>query len=564
MTVLAGTALGGKWAEVYFSALRADAIKTSGAVVGAALSLAGILTAVTLIKMYYDMASDEKNGGFGGISLWEVLRPVVLMIVIASSSFIIGAIDDITNSLSGALVSNINTSQVYSREAVEKKMEELRANQRDGFETNAEAAAKRAERNLGTTREEINSRIKAFQLKVGIDADKVKDVSKSVRSDEIASVSSGGGVTNQQTTNYKYYTYNTVRLRKATVQRQIKKFYDEDEAAAQWDMYKEYLRELDELDEETKRQRDLARREDRLIKDLSTDSMGVVEEVIVILFNIVFNLTMIFADVLLCLLAIFFPIVVAFSIIPSWKGSLMNWIGKYIEISMWKPIAAGICWVVGTAQLATKAGALEAVQNAQMIVGGEKYGSWMGCLTATVIVLYAGIKCFWKVPSIATTIFNLGGGALSDFGSMAGAAAMAGAQALGKGAKAAAAPATSMAGGAVAGGMAGVGAGTGAMTGLGNLVGKMTGMGHYSGKGFSGAMNQIFNGGNEISGTDNSKKDGGSTSSASSKTGGGGGSSTSTSSAVSGSSEASGMEGMFGPSNPSIPEANENEGSFVD
>ena len=561
MTVLAGTALGGKWAEVYFSALRADAIKTSGAVVGAALSLAGILTAVTLIKMYYDMASDEKNGGFGGISLWEVLRPVVLMIVIASSSFIIGAIDGITNSLSGALVSNINTSQVYSREAVEKKMEELRANQRDGFETNAEAAAKRAERNLGYTREQLNTNIKAFQLKVGIDANKVKDVPITVQSDEVRTVSTDEGDIEV----YKTYTYNTVRLRETTVQRKIKKVYsDGDEAAAQWDMYKEYLKELNDLDEETKRQRDLARRENRLINDLSTDSMGVVEEVIVILFNIVFNLTMIFADVLLCLLAIFFPVVVAFSIIPSWKGSLMNWIGKYIEVSMWKPIAAGICWVVGTAQLATKAGALEAVQNAQMIVGGEKYGSWMGCLTATVIVLYAGIKCFWKVPSIATTIFGLGGGALSDFGSMAGAAAMAGAQALGKGAKAAASPVTSMAGGAVAGKMAGVGAGTGAMTGLGNLVGKMTGMGHYSGKGFSGAMNQIFNGGNEISGTDNSKKDGGSTSSASHKTGGGGGSSTSTGSAVGGSADASGMEKMFGPSNPSIPEANEEEGSFVD
>ena len=561
MTVLAGTALGGKWAEVYFSALRADAIKTSGAVVGAALSLAGILTAVTLIKMYYDMASDEKNGGFGGISLWEVLRPVVLMIVIASSSFIIGAIDGITNSLSGALVSNINTSQVYSREAVEKKMEELRANQRDGFETNAEAAAKRAERNLGYTREQLNTNIKAFQLKVGIDANKVKDVPITVQSDEVRTVSTDEGDIEV----YKTYTYNTVRLRETTVQRKIKKVYsDGDEAAAQWDMYKEYLKELNDLDEETKRQRDLARRENRLINDLSTDSMGVVEEVIVILFNIVFNLTMIFADVLLCLLAIFFPVVVAFSIIPSWKGSLMNWIGKYIEVSMWKPIAAGICWVVGTAQLATKAGALEAVQNAQMIVGGEKYGSWMGCLTATVIVLYAGIKCFWKVPSIATTIFGLGGGALSDFGSMAGAAAMAGAQALGKGAKAAAAPVTSMAGGAVARKMAGVGAGTGAMTGLGNLVGKMTGMGHYSGKGFSGAMSQIFNGGNEISGTDNSEKDGGSTSTASPKTGGGGGSSTSTGSAVGGSADASGMEGMFGPSNPSIPEANENEGSFVD
>ena len=224
---------------------------------------------------------------------------------------------------------------------------------------------------------------------------------------------------------------------------------------------------------------------------------------------------------------------------------------------MWKPIAAGICWVVGTAQLATKAGALEAVQNAQMIVGGEKYGSWMGCLTATVIVLYAGIKCFWKVPSIATTIFNLGGGALSDFGSMAGAAAMSGAQALGK----AASPATGAAGGALAGAIAGVGTGTGAATGAGKAVGQMLGMQGHSGTGFKGAMKQIFAG-------EGSDKPGASPKNPSPSSGGtaapSSGSAGSPASAIGGSADTSGMEGMFGPSNPSIPEANENEGSFVD
>lgn len=520
MNIFLDTALGGKWAEVYFSSLRADAIKTSGSVVGAALSLAGILTAITLIKMYYDMASDEKNGGFGGISLWEVLRPIVLMIVIASSSFIIGAIDGITNSLSGALVSNINTAQVYSRKAVEDKMAKAKENLRDGFETTAEAAAKRAEKALGYTRDSLNNVIKKFQENLGMDT---KDWTKKVQSSEIESQTEIRSTYGTSTiTHYKTYDYNVVRLKENAVRRNIKKKYKEKEAAEQLDLYREYLQDLENLDEETKRQRDLIIREQRLVNILSSDSIGILEEIVVILFNIVFNLTMIFADVMLCLLAIFFPVVVAFSIIPTWKGSLMNWIGKYIEVSMWKPIAAGVCWIVGTAQIAAQTGALQAVKEAQLTVGGEKYGSVLGCLTATVIILYAGIKCFWKVPSIATTIFGLGGGALSDFGSMAGAAAMAGAQALGKGAKAAAAPVTSMAGGAVAGGMADdVGAWTGAKTGLGNLVGKMTGMGHYSGKGFSGAMNQIFNGGNEISGTDNSKKDDGSTSSASSKTGGG-------------------------------------------
>ena len=260
------------------------------------------------------------------------------------------------------------------------------------------------------------------------------------------------------------------------------------------EIYEALIKDLELLDVETRKNIRASNKKERFLRRFGVLSIGdLVVEFFELLFNIVFNITMVFADVLLCLLAIFFPLVVAFSIVPSWKGSLMQWFGKYIEISMWKPVAAGICYIIGTAQSAVRIGAIKSLDGAQSAAASFS-GSQFGVAIASLLIVYAGIKCFWKVPSIATTIFNLGGGALSDFGSMAGAAAMSGAQALGKAAKTATSPATGAAGGALAGAIAGVGAGTGAATGAGKAIGQMLGMQGHSGTGFKGAMKQIFAG----------------------------------------------------------------------
>lgn len=551
--------LGDEWASRYFSAVRKTAISTAGTITSAALAIAGVLTAIYLVKLYYDMASDEKNGGFGGVPLWDVLRPVFLMIIISSSSLILGTIDGFTNSLSSALVSSINRGQEFVIKKEKELTDDAKNELKGKYNSRYKKARADAEAALNINRKDIESKLSDIMKTAGVE-DTYKITTRLEKTGEIVSGRNAAGYYSYAKTTPVYDTTlvtNTAKMRRKLVTGGIfgtsyARELDEDTRDALWESYEALIKDLELLDVETRKNIRASNKKERFLRRFGVLSIGdLVVEFFELLFNIVFNITMVFADVLLCLLAIFFPLVVAFSIVPSWKGSLMQWFGKYIEISMWKPVAAGICYIIGTAQSAVRIGAIKSLDGAQSAAASFS-GSQFGVAIASLLIVYAGIKCFWKVPSIATTIFGLGGGALSDFGSMAGAAAMAGAQALGKGAKAAAAPATSMAGGAVAGKLAGVGAGTGAMTGLGNLVGKMTGMGHYSGKGFSGAMNQIFNGGNEISGTDNSKK------------GGGGGSSTSTRSAVGGSADASGMEEMFGPSNPSIPEADENEGSFVD
>lgn len=520
--------LGDEWASRYFSAVRKTAISTAGTITSGALAIAGVLTAIYLVKLYYDMASDEKNGGFGGVPLWDVLRPVFLMIIISSSSLILGTIDGFTNSLSSALVSSINKGQEFVIKR-EKELTDNAKNELKGkYKSRYKKARADAEAALNINRKDIESKLSDIMKTAGVE-DTYKITTRLEKTGETVYGRNAAGYYSYAKTIPVYDTTlvtNTAKMRRKLVTGGIfgtsyAKELDEDTRDALWESYEALIKDLELLDVETRKNIRASNKKERFLRRFGVLSIGdLVVEFFELLFNIVFNITMVFADVLLCLLAIFFPLVVAFSIVPSWKGSLMQWFGKYIEISMWKPVAAGICYIIGTAQSAVRIGAIKSLDGAQSAAASFS-GSQFGVAIATLLIVYAGIKCFWKVPSIATTIFGLGGGALSDFGSMAGAAAMAGAQALGKGAKAAAAPVTSMAGGAVAGKLAGVGAWTGAETGLGNLVGKMTGMGHYSGKGFSGAMNQIFNGGNEISGTDNSKKDDESTSSASSKTGGG-------------------------------------------
>lgn len=560
--------LGDEWASRYFSAVRKTAISTAGTITSGALAIAGVLTAIYLVKLYYDMASDEKNGGFGGVPLWDVLRPVFLMIIISSSSLILGTIDGFTNSLSSALVSSINKGQEFVIKREKELTDDAKNELKGKYNSRYKKARADAEAALNINRKDIESKLSDIMKTAGVE-DTYKITIRQEKTGEIVSGRNAAG----------YYSYaktkpvsdttlvtNTAKMRRKLVTGGIfgtsyAKELDEDTRDALWESYEALIKDLELLDVETRKNIRASNKKERFLRRFGVLSIGdLVVEFFELLFNIVFNITMVFADVLLCLLAIFFPLVVAFSIVPSWKGSLMQWFGKYIEISMWKPVAAGICYIIGTAQSAVRIGAIKSLDGAQSAAASFS-GSQFGVAIASLLIVYAGIKCFWKVPSIATTIFNLGGGALSDFGSMAGAAAMSGAQALGKAAKTATSPATGAAGGALAGAIAGVGAGTGAATGAGKAIGQMLGMQGHSGTGFKGAMKQIFAG-------EGSDKPGASPKNSSPSSGGtaapSSGSAGSPASAVGGSADASGMEGMFGPSNPSIPEANENEGSFVD
>lgn len=111
------------------------AIKTStGASASGALALASFIVAVKLIRMGYEAMSDEQQGGFGGITLKSVLRPLLIVIAIHYSgtllSYLDGVVGIISNSVPQKTASTIAANQTkrmrdivityYGEDAIER------------------------------------------------------------------------------------------------------------------------------------------------------------------------------------------------------------------------------------------------------------------------------------------------------------------------------------------------------------------------------------------------------------------------------------------------------------
>lgn len=75
-----------------------------------ALSAACTIVAFQLIKLSYDVMSDEQQGGFGGIRLWQVLRPIIIILAINLSSTLFGWFDYVVNYFASSISSQYSAS----------------------------------------------------------------------------------------------------------------------------------------------------------------------------------------------------------------------------------------------------------------------------------------------------------------------------------------------------------------------------------------------------------------------------------------------------------------------
>lgn len=100
----------GSLMERIFATMRMNAISGSQAFVKIAFALACIFVLIRLIKLAYDIISDEQHGGFGGVKLWDVLKPIVFLGLIQGAPLVVGAIDYTTN----IVVSSVSNSRAIS------------------------------------------------------------------------------------------------------------------------------------------------------------------------------------------------------------------------------------------------------------------------------------------------------------------------------------------------------------------------------------------------------------------------------------------------------------------
>lgn len=367
---------GGGWADGYFSAIRSGIIASSGIVTRLALSLACVFIAFKFIKMYYDFVSDEQNGGFGGVKTWDLLRPIVILILIYNFGTILSYFDGVCNSISSSLVSNMNAT--IEDDKLADRLAQLEEEKELSKKEMKEQAREHAEKQAGDTKEAIQQNIVALTIEIQNDSTYSAE-SKKLKEQKTPS-----------------YNQKQDSLRLATAER--------------LGIQDEYMKNRDAIVTYNKTEElafDIMKSKQKIEKWLKKGG-NAFSSIVTWLFNFFFVIMMSFADIMLCLLAVFGPLSLCLSLLDPWKQTFITWIGRYIETSLWKPIGSAICWIVAKAKTEMGTYADSALsEQLKTMSGDEAIGSLSGIITCLALISFAGILALLQVPNIANSILSL-------------------------------------------------------------------------------------------------------------------------------------------------------------
>ena len=131
-----------------FETTRMSAANMGGTISSAALVLGCFFFGLRMIKMYYDIVSDEQHGGFGGIRVMDVLLPILVLLLIAGySQVVIRPVDSLAsiscNIIGGANVSSFSAGMGKLKNTLSdaKTAAEIARGERNGAENGNPPAA---------------------------------------------------------------------------------------------------------------------------------------------------------------------------------------------------------------------------------------------------------------------------------------------------------------------------------------------------------------------------------------------------------------------------------------
>lgn len=394
--LLASKVDAGGWANSYFGAIRQKALEQSGAVTSLAMALGCIFVVFRFIKMYYDFVSDEQNGGFGGVSAKEIFRPIIMLVIIGSFGFWAGMLDGVTSGVSSAMVANMNAKADASEKKLREALEKLEED--DELKT-------------------LDKREKARQIaysQLGVTADSLKQADKDVK--DI-----------RKKHNKEIYR----RAQQAALQsgKNLSGYGSPDDQEYK-DALEEVLEEngvLEEYEKKVKLKSEFSAKEEeaynrilnqrKWMRYLNGGKEGFLGSLVGTLFNIFMVIMIAFCEITLSIFLAVGPFVFAFSVLDPWKDNYKKWIGSYIEVMLWKPVACAIAWVVMSARVAIADNQLQAATKGLMDLSSEvQEGSIIAAMGIQALIVFAGVIAIVKVPTITSQIFNLG--SVSGSGSM--------------------------------------------------------------------------------------------------------------------------------------------------
>lgn len=380
-----------------------------------ALILASIFLIIYMVKLSYEIMSDEQGGGFGGVQVRQILRPVVMVIIVASFPTVIGVFDNAVTLVAEAMCSTTVTGNGES-----KLMRIIEESSSSGVEG---------------------------------------DLIDSIESSDIESESQAGKLTRRQKAQIKdqYLTQELTRRWGDMTQKEI---MDNKAAGEYYSMYgtdgradrpfSDTGRELRRAgSEETGAMTEQQRRQ--ALVDFSRDYKNLYEDgtdfvakynkvarklknrqnrisgIAKLLYDTLFPCMVVFSELYLFVLAIFGIFNFAVSVLDAWKDTYKSWIGKYIEVSLWKVVAS---LIVSAASIAKSFAFNEISSEANQMLANLDNGlpvdigalqsvssvSW----TCTMINL-AAIVALFSTPAITNAVMSLAGGGPAMGGAATGA-----------------------------------------------------------------------------------------------------------------------------------------------
>lgn len=393
------------WIYTVFATARSQAIGTASASVKLAMGIACMIVVFKMIRLSYDIMSDDQQGGFGGVRLWSVLRPVLLLVLIQSCTLWVGALDSLTNVVTTSISSTVDKCGSNEKVIGAVKTDETML---DAIDFSNEIRQAEAEERF------------RYQQNQQANIDNAGVVGKGINFIH----NLGGGekeAARRGVTNYLYskgVDTNDSNVRKIVnnyVNASIKTSVNEDG---------EYILNL----------------HDRNFIPMACNW----------LYDKLYLVIQSFAEIVLMILAMCSPWAIVISLIEPWKGALFGFISAYVQVSFWKVVAAMINFatvtfrggVVMTATEMSRSQLNALVANAQnpgQHIEVSTFGSTGAAIALSAIVSIAGVFALMKVADIASAIIpstnNIGsasGGASSGMAPLKGAAesAKSGAQGL--------------------------------------------------------------------------------------------------------------------------------------
>ena len=133
----------------------------------------------------------------------------------------------------------------------------------------------------------------------------------------------------------------------------------------------------------------------------------------------------------LSVLALIGPLAIGFSLWPSFSGSFSNWLGRYIGVYLWLPVANIFGFLIATVMVE-----FQAIQLETVLTGGDAV-TFSSLDVLYLIMLVAGIIGYIAIPSITAYIITASGASALLSGTVgagkaAAAAAATGGMTLGK------------------------------------------------------------------------------------------------------------------------------------